>query len=221
MNCGGDAAALRCATDPALARPLRAWRASALRRMKGAASRPVPPRCRPSSARRRPSDPCAAARRRPSRANRSRCLISSQLLRLPAVRSRFMRTRTHSPFRRSPASRNFRLPAFSALPRRDAGQRRPEAAVPELHGAAAVLALRNRALEIPVIERVILDFDREPSFGGIERRALGDRPGPERRRRARAAGRSAVAGRHASARRNAVRGSGACVTCGRSVRPFA
>ena len=45
----------------------------------------------------------------------------------------------------------------------------PGAAIPELHGAAAVLALRDVAFEIAVIERVILDLDRQPLVVGVER----------------------------------------------------
>jgi hypothetical protein len=43
----------------------------------------------------------------------------------------------------------------------------PVAAVPQLHGPAAVLALRNRALEVPVIEGMVFDFDREALITGI------------------------------------------------------
>ena len=95
-------------------------------------------------------------------------LDQSQLLRLPPSRSCFIRTRTHSPFRRSPSSRNFRLPALSARLRGDSGQWRPEPAIPELHGAAAVLALRDRAFEVAVVERMVLDLDRKPPFAGVE-----------------------------------------------------
>ena len=55
----------------------------------------------------------------------------------------------------------------------------PIAAVPELHGAAAILALRNGAFEIAVIERMILHFDRQPLVMRIERGTLGDCPGFE------------------------------------------
>ena len=49
-----------------------------------------------------------------SRANSSRCLISSQLVRLPPLRSRFIRTSTQLPCSRSPSSLNFRFPDLSA-----------------------------------------------------------------------------------------------------------
>ena len=39
--------------------------------------------------------------------------------------------------------------------------RRPETAVPELDGTAAVFALRDSALEVTVVERVIFYLDRE------------------------------------------------------------
>ena len=38
----------------------------------------------------------------------------------------------------------------------------PIAAIPELHGAAAILVVGNRAFEIAVIQRMVLDLDREP-----------------------------------------------------------
>ncbi len=45
----------------------------------------------------------------------------------------------------------------------------PIAAIPELHGAAAVLVIWNGAFEIAVIERMVLDLDREPLVVRIER----------------------------------------------------
>ena len=55
----------------------------------------------------------------------------------------------------------------------------PIAAIPELDGPAAILALRDRALEIAIIQRVILDFDRQPLVVRIERWASRHRPGLE------------------------------------------
>src|SRR5262249_29338334 len=57
--------------------------------------------------------------------------------------------------------------------------RLPGAAVPEHHGAAAVLALRDDALEAPVLERVVLHVHREALVGGIEARSLRHRPALE------------------------------------------
>ena len=42
--------------------------------------------------------------------------------------------------------------------------RRPVAAVPQHHRAATVLALGDRAFEVAVVERVILDLDRQPTI---------------------------------------------------------
>ncbi len=47
------------------------------------------------------------------RALASRCLMSSQFVRLPPLRSRFMRTRTQLPCRRSPSRTNFKSPESS------------------------------------------------------------------------------------------------------------
>src|SRR5262249_12987897 len=44
----------------------------------------------------------------------------------------------------------------------------PIAAVPHLPGAAAILALRDRALEIAVIERMVFDFDCEALVMWVE-----------------------------------------------------
>ena len=55
----------------------------------------------------------------------------------------------------------------------------PIAAVPELHGPAAILGFWNRAFEIAIIERMIFNFHRQALIVRIERRPLGNRPGFE------------------------------------------
>ena len=55
----------------------------------------------------------------------------------------------------------------------------PGAAVPHDHVAAAVLAARDHALEVGVVERVVLDVDREVPRRGIEGQALRHRPAHE------------------------------------------
>ena len=62
------------------------------------------------------------------------------------------------------------------LGRRSAPSRQPVAAIPQLHGAAAVLALWNRAFEVAVVERMVLDLHREPLVVRIERRPARDGP---------------------------------------------
>jgi len=52
----------------------------------------------------------------------------------------------------------------------------PVAAVPQHHGAAAILALRDGAFEIAIIERMFLHFDRQPLVVRIERRTSRYRP---------------------------------------------
>ncbi len=54
--------------------------------------------------------------------------------------------------------------------------RLPLAAVPHNDRTAAILALGYRALEIAVVERVVLDMDGEALFARHEARALGHRP---------------------------------------------
>jgi hypothetical protein len=55
----------------------------------------------------------------------------------------------------------------------------PSAAVPQHDRAAAVLALRNRALEITIVERVVFDLDGQPLVVRIERGPFRHRPGLE------------------------------------------
>src|SRR5688572_5542397 len=53
-----------------------------------------------------------------------------------------------------------------------AGLRLVRSAIPEHHGAATVLAGGNGPLERVVLDRVILDFHRQPPLRRIERRSL-------------------------------------------------
>src|SRR5436190_8194426 len=62
-------------------------------------------------------------------------------------------------------------------PFRIATLRGPEAAVPEHDGATAVLALRDGAFEISVVEWVVLNLDCQPAVARIERGPLGHGPG--------------------------------------------
>src|SRR5262249_12371265 len=52
-------------------------------------------------------------------------------------------------------------------------------AVPDDHRSRSVLALRDHAFELQVLERVVLGSHREPLVAGVDGRALGDRPGGE------------------------------------------
>ncbi|MHC2538449.1 hypothetical protein ACVJMY_008018 [Bradyrhizobium diazoefficiens] len=55
----------------------------------------------------------------------------------------------------------------------------PGAAVPQHDRAAAILAFRDRSFEIAIVERMVLDLDRQPLVVRIERGALRHRPGLE------------------------------------------
>src|SRR5690606_3009881 len=57
---------------------------------------------------------------------------------------------------------------------------RPRAPVPEDDRAPSVLALRDGAFEIAIVERMILDMDGETLLAGNQAWALGDRPALER-----------------------------------------
>ncbi len=54
--------------------------------------------------------------------------------------------------------------------------RDPYAAVPQQHGAAAILPFGDDALEPAIIDRVVLDLDSEPLLTGVEARTLRHRP---------------------------------------------
>ena len=56
----------------------------------------------------------------------------------------------------------------------------PAAAVPDDHLAAAVLALRDLALEVGIVERMVLDVHRQPLVAGHQARAAGDGPARQR-----------------------------------------
>ena len=58
--------------------------------------------------------------------------------------------------------------------------RDPAAAVPDDHGAGAILALGDRLLEVGVLQRVVLDVHGEPPDRGVERGPLRHRPALER-----------------------------------------
>ena len=55
----------------------------------------------------------------------------------------------------------------------------PVATVPQLHRAAAILSLGNGALEITILERMVLDLDRKAFVVRIERGTSRHRPGLE------------------------------------------
>ena len=52
----------------------------------------------------------------------------------------------------------------------------PRATIPDEHGAPAILALRDIAFEVAVIERMVLGLHRKPLFARHEARAPRDRP---------------------------------------------
>jgi len=55
--------------------------------------------------------------------------------------------------------------------------RAPQAPVPDDHRPGAILAVRDHAFEVRVLDRVILGLHRQPLFGGIRMRTPGNRPG--------------------------------------------
>ena len=106
------------------------------------------------------------------RANSSVALISSHGSCRSPGRFR-IRTRCQWPLSFSPCSSKSRWPF--ACPCADRVGR-PGAAIPDHHGAAAVLALRDGALELVVFDRMILDVDREPLLARNKARPARHRP---------------------------------------------
>ena len=136
----------------------------------------------PGSRRSSRSRPCrgrSRTRRRPQcdgvciqSAVSSRSLTSSQFSRVSLPRG-LERTSANPPLRRSPSRSNFRC-LRQALAR--VAARRPRPAVPDHDGSAAVFALRDRALEGAVLERVVLGAYGEPLLGRVEAGAARHRP---------------------------------------------
>src|ERR1700722_15417799 len=52
----------------------------------------------------------------------------------------------------------------------------PAAAIPDHDGTAAILTLRDRAFERIVLDRMVLDMDRQALFAGDQARPAGHRP---------------------------------------------
>ncbi len=111
---------------------------------------------------------CTTSRARSSSSLR---LISSQFCSLPSMCAG---TSDQRPFSRLPCRSNVSWP-FALLLEQLVG-----AVVPDLDRPAAVLALRDLAVERRVLERVILDVHGERLRAGLERHAL--RHGPRRER---------------------------------------
>jgi hypothetical protein len=61
-------------------------------------------------------------------------------------------------------------------PGRDVVQREPLPAIPDDDGARAVVVGRNHALEVDVVDGVVLDVDREPLVRRVRRRPLRNGP---------------------------------------------
>ena len=116
------------------------------------------------------------SRHRPALRTRRLCLIKSQLVRLLPLRSYFMRTSTQLPCSFSPAMHELEIAVaqrvFAAL----LALGHPEAAIPQHHRAAAILALRDRAFEVAIVERMILHLDREPLVAPDRATAPSSRP---------------------------------------------
>ena len=111
----------------------------------------------------------------PSSSSKARAAGSSPLRFRPLVRTIVNRPLTFWPWRT-----NFSSP--SSMARRGSRVGRlglPGAPVPDDHVAGAVLLRRDHALEIEVLDRVVLDVDGHPPDRRIERQALRDGPADE------------------------------------------
>ena len=117
-----------------------------------------------------------------------------------------MRTSTQPPINRSPCKHDLEIAALVAVAQRIGAAAvlgRVRSAIPEHHRSAAVLSLRDRALERVVLDRMVFDLHRETLDARVVARALSARPSSSSRRRARGGSRSADDWPRASARRSA------------------
>ena len=130
----------------------------------------------PPSGRRRP--PRTRSRRAAARHDRARRLLGDVVGRGPVVAvldqepalAALVAARPHEHPRAAELLAVERELELALLQRgfRRRALRRPRALVPDHHGAAAVLAGRDHALELRVLDRVILDLHREPLDARIE-----------------------------------------------------
>ena len=127
------------------------------------------------------------------------------------------RTSMYPPCSFSPWTTSSRLPLLQALAR--IADRLPRAAIPHDDRPAAILAGRDRALEVAIVDRVILGLHGEPLVLRREARAPSAPPTRAARRRARGGSRSAAPSPRASGSRTSAPSRVAC-TCpdGSSVR---
>ena len=109
----------------------------------------------------------------PSLAYSSSALISSQFS-LPPLSRPFMCTRCQRPLSLLPVELELEVALGQLLVRVAVG--RPAAAIPDDDAAGAVLALGDAALELGVVERVVLDVHGEALVVGRQARAPGDGP---------------------------------------------
>ncbi len=133
-------------------------------------SRPAPPSPRRSYA---PTSPIADAPQGPSPSTAaSSCLCNSSHWFSPPPRPPPRRSRTKRPCSFSPSRLKWRSPSSIASVADVALGERPRSPVPHDHVAAAVLAAGDDALEVEVVERMILDLHGHALHVGIERRPL-------------------------------------------------
>ena len=152
------------------------------------------------------SAPSAGGPRGPSpRRRASSRLCSSSQLSLPSVVRASRRTRTNRPAQLLAVQVDVQLALRRApSPGSSVRGRLPRAAVPDDDVAAAVLAGRDHALEVEVLDRVVLDVHAPAAGPGSSVGPFGHRPARPARRRSRAGSRSAAAAPGAAARRTAV-----------------
>jgi len=126
------------------------------------------------------------------RANSSSAFMSSHGSVFSPLRGP-MRTRCQRPLSRVPSSKKARCPFCRPRCGSAYGIQRPP--IPDDHGATTIFALRDVALEIEIIDRVILGADRQPFLSERQARApCRHPPSFSARHRARAADRVQPAG---------------------------
>ena len=114
----------------------------------------------------------------PGFSSESRPLISSQLswwLRWLGLG--FSRTRVNLPSQALAKQDKFDFSVAKAFVGLD--QRFPGAAVPGLHGAGAIMSVGDGALEVGIVQRVVLDMNGDALVGGVQGGPFANGPAPE------------------------------------------
>ena len=112
----------------------------------------------------------------PSVAYLSRCFDQQPVGSLPSVPVMLHPHKDETPVQTFAIERELEIAFFQCLFWRHRALRLPISAVPQLHRTATILAFGDRAFEVPVIQRVVLNLDCEALVMRVQGRTFGDSP---------------------------------------------